>query len=203
MTSSEAPFLVLPQAPPTLNPPLLIRIRIPVEGSLWISVSGCELTILPDIQLANRIVTISGCQLSTAVSVTNSSYNEYAKSCLKIYLIYFWNRKTCNLMRLFQYLFVVLFKWLTVAVEQCDHSVSATAFSTFFTSAVTDFIKHWKLHPSNICICIFNFVYSSTLLCSTIAGNFLFTQLAEGIHTTQLKQNAVLQVTHALSVSLC
>ena len=36
-----------------------IRIRFPFESSFWISVSGCKLTILPDIQPANRIVIIS------------------------------------------------------------------------------------------------------------------------------------------------
>jgi len=36
-----------------------IRIRFPFESSFWISVSGCTLTILPDIQLANRIMIIS------------------------------------------------------------------------------------------------------------------------------------------------
>jgi len=41
---------------------ILIRIRF--ESSLWISVSGCKLTILPDIQPAKRIVIISvGCAL--------------------------------------------------------------------------------------------------------------------------------------------
>ena len=34
-------------------------IRFPFESSFWISVSGCKLTILPDIQPANRIVIIS------------------------------------------------------------------------------------------------------------------------------------------------
>jgi len=37
-----------------------IRIRFPFESSFWISVSGCKLTILSDIQPANRIVIISG-----------------------------------------------------------------------------------------------------------------------------------------------
>ena len=37
-----------------------IRIRFLFEGSFWISISGCKLTIRPDIQLANRIVIISG-----------------------------------------------------------------------------------------------------------------------------------------------
>jgi len=37
-----------------------IRIRFPFESSFWISLSGCKLTILPDIQTANRIVIISG-----------------------------------------------------------------------------------------------------------------------------------------------
>ena len=36
-----------------------IRIRLPFESSFWISVSGCKLTILPDIQPANQIVIIS------------------------------------------------------------------------------------------------------------------------------------------------
>jgi len=36
-----------------------IRIRFPYENSFWISLSGCKLTILLDIQLANRIVILS------------------------------------------------------------------------------------------------------------------------------------------------
>jgi len=36
-----------------------IRIRFPFDSSFWISLSGCKLTILPDIQPANRIVIIS------------------------------------------------------------------------------------------------------------------------------------------------
>ena len=40
-----------------------IRIRFSCESSFWISLSGCELTILPDIQPANRIVIISGGKL--------------------------------------------------------------------------------------------------------------------------------------------
>jgi len=39
---------------------ILFRIRFPFQSSLWISVSGCKLTILPDIQPANRLVIISG-----------------------------------------------------------------------------------------------------------------------------------------------
>jgi len=36
-----------------------IRIQFPFESSFWISLSGCKLTILLDIQPANRIVIIS------------------------------------------------------------------------------------------------------------------------------------------------
>jgi len=36
-----------------------IRTRFPFESSFWTSLSGCKLTILPDIQPANRIVIIS------------------------------------------------------------------------------------------------------------------------------------------------
>ena len=39
-----------------------IRIRFPFQSRFWISVSGCTLTILLDIQPANRIVIISGSQ---------------------------------------------------------------------------------------------------------------------------------------------
>jgi len=38
---------------------ILIRMRFAFESNFWISVSGCKLTILPDIQPANRIVIIS------------------------------------------------------------------------------------------------------------------------------------------------
>ena len=40
-----------------------ILIRFPFESSFWISVSGCKLTILPDIQPANRIVIIPAINL--------------------------------------------------------------------------------------------------------------------------------------------
>ena len=43
-----------------------IRIRFPFESSFWISLSGCKLTILPDIQPANRIVIISDIYLSVS-----------------------------------------------------------------------------------------------------------------------------------------
>jgi len=39
---------------------ILTHIRFPFESSFSISVSGWKLTILPDIQPANRIVIISG-----------------------------------------------------------------------------------------------------------------------------------------------
>jgi len=42
------------------------RIWFPFESSSWISVSGCKLTILPDIQPANRIVIISGSHMGKA-----------------------------------------------------------------------------------------------------------------------------------------
>ena len=45
-----------------------IRIRFPFESSFWISLSGCKLTILPDIQPANRIVIISAFVLVVVVS---------------------------------------------------------------------------------------------------------------------------------------
>ena len=38
--------------------------RFPFESSFWISVSGCKLTILSDIQPANRIVIISAAEVA-------------------------------------------------------------------------------------------------------------------------------------------
>ena len=45
-----------------------IRIRFPFESSFWISLSGYKLTILPDIQPANRRVIISGAFIVTSVA---------------------------------------------------------------------------------------------------------------------------------------
>jgi len=42
-----------------------ICIRFLFESRVWISVSGCKLTILPDIQPANRIVIISATYITT------------------------------------------------------------------------------------------------------------------------------------------
>jgi len=41
-----------------------IRIRFPFDSRFWISVFGCKLTILPDIQPANRMVIISDTQVA-------------------------------------------------------------------------------------------------------------------------------------------
>ena len=48
-----------------------IRIRFSFDSRFWISVSGCKLTILLDIQPANRIVIISAvrCQAKFLTSV--------------------------------------------------------------------------------------------------------------------------------------
>jgi len=46
-----------------------IRIRFPFESSFWISLSSCKLTILPDIQPANRIVIISDLHYEKQTSV--------------------------------------------------------------------------------------------------------------------------------------
>jgi len=44
-----------------------IRIRFQFENGFWISASGCKFTILPDIQLSNRIVIISVSEMVTSV----------------------------------------------------------------------------------------------------------------------------------------
>jgi len=52
-----------------------IRIQFPFQSSFWISLSGCKLTIQPDIQLANRIVIISVIHASKErKSVSNLSF---------------------------------------------------------------------------------------------------------------------------------
>jgi len=58
------------------------------DSSFWISVSGCKLTILPDIQPANRIVIICTASCQPLTSIANYSYNEYTKYSFKIYQVY-------------------------------------------------------------------------------------------------------------------
>jgi len=51
---------------------------------------------------------------------------------------------------------------LTVAAEQCHQRDAASSISTFLTLAVTRFINHWKIDPSNTCNYIFiSFVVQS------------------------------------------
>jgi len=62
-----------------------IRIRFPSESSFWISVSGCKLTILPDIQPVNRIVIISGGQPRAALSLATPLIVKQVFMALKKY----------------------------------------------------------------------------------------------------------------------
>jgi len=55
-----------------------IRKRFPFESSFWISVSGCKLTILSDIQPANRIVIISAAEVA-GVTFSDSDSATVAK----------------------------------------------------------------------------------------------------------------------------
>jgi len=41
-----------------------ICIRFPFESNFWISVSGCKLTILPDIRPTNQVVIISAVNIA-------------------------------------------------------------------------------------------------------------------------------------------
>jgi len=53
-----------------------IHIRFPFESSFWISVSGCKLSILPDIQLANRCqAKFLTCEISDFVPCTHAQSN--------------------------------------------------------------------------------------------------------------------------------
>ena len=58
-----------------------IRFRFPFESSFWISVSGCKLTILPDIQPANQIVIIS---VVLYISMETGKYHKITKIRTKI-----------------------------------------------------------------------------------------------------------------------
>jgi len=75
-----------------------IRIRFLFEGSFWMSVSGCKLTILLDIQLANRIVIISANYMSKlrtesekyfSIEVTGSKWS--AGRLLKSLVLFSWS----------------------------------------------------------------------------------------------------------------
>jgi len=60
-----------------------IRIRFPFESSFWISVSGCKLTLLPDIQPGNRIVIISAINIVQLTHVCSiSSWINFVKRSL-------------------------------------------------------------------------------------------------------------------------
>jgi len=68
-----------------------IRIRFRFEISFWISLSGCKLTMLPDIQPVNRIVIISVSyrvqisNLQTQHTLTSRSYSCVAKCRSTLY----------------------------------------------------------------------------------------------------------------------
>ena len=51
-----------------------IRIRFPFESSFWISLSDCKLTILRDIQPANRKVIIFEVPCKKRISESNGSW---------------------------------------------------------------------------------------------------------------------------------
>jgi len=75
------------------------------------------------------------------------------------------------------------FTWM-IAVEQWHHRDAASSISTFLALAVTDLVTTGKFNlptpPTT-----FSFpLWSRTLLCFIIAGNFLFALLAKGIHST-------------------
>jgi len=63
-----------------------IRILFPYVSSFWISVSGCKLTILPDIQPANRIVIISG--RYTVYHAENSNHLDQNTGII-------WHKRSC------------------------------------------------------------------------------------------------------------
>ena len=66
-----------------------IRIRFPFEISFWISLFGCKLTVLPDIQPANRIVIISGVYTvhSCSVSVFIFKTDTQIHYCISISIV--------------------------------------------------------------------------------------------------------------------
>ena len=71
----------------------------------------------------------------------------------------------------------------TVAVEWCHHGDAASSISNFIAFAVTDLLT--KLENSYFQHTTFSFLlWSSILLRSIRAGNFLLAQLAEGTHST-------------------
>ena len=79
---------------------------------------------------------------------------------------------------------IVSHGWLTVAVEQCHHRDATSSIFTSLTLAVTDLVTTGKFNlptpPAT-----FSFpLWSRTLLCCVIAGDFLFALLAEEIHST-------------------
>ena len=67
-----------------------IRIRFPFESSFWISLSGCKLTILPDIQPANRIVIISGAWIGIGSGLKPILAGSELDRTEKIFVVLMW-----------------------------------------------------------------------------------------------------------------
>jgi len=73
-------------------------------------------------------------------------------------------------------------------VVYCHHKIrdAASSISTFIVQQWVEWqiINHYSLENSSFQHSAFSFLlWSRILLCSIIAGNYLFAQLAEGIHT--------------------
>jgi len=77
-------------------------------------------------------------------SVTNSSYNKYTKSSLKIYQIYICN-KNVQFCAIFSMSFYCFTWMIDICVEQCHHRDAASSISTFLTLAATDLLTTRKL----------------------------------------------------------
>jgi len=125
--------------------------------------------------------------LPVPTSVANCSCNEYTKSSLKIYQIHIGNKK----LTIYCYFFNAFCLFheddqQLLLSSAIINTGAASSISTFLILALTDLVTTGKFNlptpPTT-----FSFpLWCRTLLCSIIAGNFLFALLTEGIHSTSI-----------------
>ena len=127
-----------------------IRIRFPFESSFWISLSGCKLTILPDIQPANRIVIISAGNTHSKFSIECV----FPKKYFEMNKFFFWNMQD---LQSWQAFFASLLQYEIYHIQKCLFIIKI-----FSNSVTTDllFVNTAKLlHESRHAIFSFAFAW--------------------------------------------
>ena len=143
------------------------HIRFPFESSFWISVSGCKLTILPDIQPANRIVIISGTQWIQQCCQLFLQRIYCTKSSLKIYQI--WNIYQICLSQKHKFIaaFSLLINNFCLMINSCFWAMASWSCNLIFyfpALPVTDLLTTGKFNPPTSATAFSLLLWSTALL---------------------------------------